>query len=91
MKNYLGDSVYAEFDGYDVILTTENGVQISNTIVLEPNIIHALVEFISRCKNVREEIINENQIKKENQQTNHRNTKRVETTIQGRVYREIGG
>ena len=24
-KQYLGDSVYAQFDGYHVILTTENG------------------------------------------------------------------
>ena len=24
-KTYLGDSVYAEFDGFHLILTTENG------------------------------------------------------------------
>ncbi len=25
MKQYIGDSVYAEFDGYRLTLTTENG------------------------------------------------------------------
>lgn len=40
-KDYLGDSVYAQHDGYHVILTTENGKpdDPSNTIALEPNVI----------------------------------------------------
>jgi len=26
MKVYLGDSVYAKFEGYGIVLTTENGL-----------------------------------------------------------------
>lgn len=40
-KEYIGDSVYVEFDGnYSFILTTENGIPTdpSNTIVLEDNV-----------------------------------------------------
>lgn len=42
-KIYLGDSVYASFDGYMVTLTTENGYGPSNTIHLEPEIIQRLI------------------------------------------------
>jgi hypothetical protein len=47
MKEYLGDSVYATFDGFCVTLTTENEDDVaSNTIVLEPAVIVALERFI---------------------------------------------
>ncbi len=43
-KVYLGDSVYATFDGYHIILTTENGVpeDPTNIIALDPNVLIAL-------------------------------------------------
>lgn len=41
-KEYIGDSVYAEFNGWGVTLTTENGRGPSNTIVLEPEVLRAL-------------------------------------------------
>mgnify|MGYP003421329040 FL=1 len=47
-KEYLGDSVYADFDGYAFVLTTENGMGPSNTIVLEPQIMEALKEYVKR-------------------------------------------
>lgn len=47
-KEYLGDSVYAEFDGYGVVLTTENGEGPSNRIFLEPEVQIALVQFFER-------------------------------------------
>jgi hypothetical protein len=50
MKQYLGDSVYADFDGYHVVLTTENGYGPSNTIALEPEVLDALERF---CESLR--------------------------------------
>lgn len=50
LKEYIGDSVYAEFDGYGIILTTENGDGPSNTIVLEPEILTALNSYAKRVK-----------------------------------------
>ena len=49
-KIYLGDSVYASFDGYHVWLTTENGRpdDPSNRIALEPQVIDALNLYIER-------------------------------------------
>ncbi len=48
-KVYLGDSVYAQFDGYVVTLTTENGYGPSNTIHLEPAIIQNLNSFVKQA------------------------------------------
>lgn len=50
MKSYLGDSVYAEFDGFGITLTTENGLGPTNTIVLEPEVLRSLNEFSERTK-----------------------------------------
>jgi len=56
-KSYLGDSVYAEFKGYAIILTTENGVPSdfdglwhdpSNQIVLELEVLDALFRYASQ-------------------------------------------
>jgi hypothetical protein len=44
-KAYLGDSVYAEFDGWHIVLTTENGYGPSNTIALEPEVLAALNRY----------------------------------------------
>jgi hypothetical protein len=51
MKEYLGDSVYAEVDNIgNLVLTTENGLLTdpSNTIVLEPDITGNLIKFIAQ-------------------------------------------
>lgn len=65
-KSYLGDGVYADHDGYSIVLTAENGYSIQNTIYLEPDLITALLTYIERtCKvhikvtNVQSESTNE--------------------------------
>ena len=51
-KEYLGDSVYAQFDGYGITLTTENGLpdDPSNSIYMESKVLGALDRFIERLK-----------------------------------------
>lgn len=44
-KIYLGDGAYVEFDGHAFVLTTENGVNVQNTVVLEPEHVALLVRF----------------------------------------------
>lgn len=50
MKTYLGDSVYADFQDGQIILTTENGLSTdpSNTIILEPEVYVALTWFVAK-------------------------------------------
>lgn len=47
-KMYLGDAVYADFDGFAFVLTTEDGISASNTIVLEPSVLDEVVAFAKR-------------------------------------------
>lgn len=56
-KVYLGDSVYATFDGYHIVLTTENGVpgDPSNRIALEPTVLRNLSEYEKQLYKEREE------------------------------------
>ncbi len=54
MKLYLGDSVYAEWNETDLILTTENGLpnDPSNTIALEGGVLAALDRYRERINNI---------------------------------------
>lgn len=47
-KVYLGDGVYAEWNGYELILTTSNGISVTNTIVLEDAVVAALVRYFAQ-------------------------------------------
>lgn len=46
MKHYIGDGVYFAHDGDSVHLTAENGIQVTNRIVLEPEVIVALLRVL---------------------------------------------
>ncbi len=48
MKHYLGDGVYAEWDGQQIILTTSNGLATLDTIYLEPSVYNNLVFFVEK-------------------------------------------
>jgi hypothetical protein len=45
-KQYIGDGVYVEYNNYEIILTTENGIAITNTIVLEAEVLNNLNEYL---------------------------------------------
>ena len=48
-KIYLGDGVYASHREDDAIeLTTENGVSVTNTVVLEFEVYNALIQYACR-------------------------------------------
>lgn len=51
-KQYLGDGVYVKIDEIGMlILTTEDGVEVTNTIYLEPEVTVELVKFIEGLVN----------------------------------------
>lgn len=47
-KTYLGDGVYADFDGFHVVLTVDNGVETTNTVYLEDTVINGLLRFLEK-------------------------------------------
>lgn len=48
-KVYLGDSVYAQNDGFGIIITTEDGYRVTNEIYLEPSVYNALLDYVAKC------------------------------------------
>jgi hypothetical protein len=47
-KRYLGDGVYVDVDELgQLVLTTENGIEATNRIVLEPEVYNALVAYVA--------------------------------------------
>lgn len=51
-KQYLGDGVYVDFDGYMLILTTEDGIRVLNEIFLEPEVYNNLVKYVEELKRI---------------------------------------
>lgn len=50
-KTYLGDGVYAVVGDYgDVVLTTEDGIRATNTIVLEAEVLYALIKWLDAVR-----------------------------------------
>ena len=45
-KSYLGDGCYVEWDGHNCWLHTSDGVQMTNTICLEPSVLRELLRFL---------------------------------------------
>jgi hypothetical protein len=45
-KSYIGDGVYATFDGYNIWLSTQSG----STIALEPGVFDALLNYRAGLK-----------------------------------------
>ncbi len=42
---YLGDGAYVSFDGFAFTLYTDDGISISNRVVIEPHSISVLLAF----------------------------------------------
>ena len=53
-KTYLGDYVYAELDEtHELVLTTENGIEVTNRIVLGPDELLELLAFLRKRGELR--------------------------------------
>ena len=54
-KEYIGDSVYVDCDGYAITLTTESGCGPTNKIFLEPPVWAALKRYVERLEQAAKE------------------------------------
>lgn len=44
-RRYLGDGLYADFDGYQIILAANNGIQDTNVVYLEPAVLKKFYQY----------------------------------------------
>ena len=54
MKTYIGDGAYADFDGFGLILTTEDGIKILDKIYLEPKVYENLLAYVKSLHQTQE-------------------------------------
>jgi hypothetical protein len=54
-KAYIGDGVYADFDGYYIWLYTSDGIEKSAKIALEPEVLDALNNFALEMRKGKDE------------------------------------
>lgn len=49
-KVYLGDGLYAEYDGWQIKLYASNGVEATDTVYLEPSVLAAFERYVERLR-----------------------------------------
>lgn len=47
---YLGDGAYARFDGFSVWIYTSDGINTTNEVCLEPEVLARLLEYVAELK-----------------------------------------
>jgi hypothetical protein len=47
-KVYLGDGLYARYDGFHLILTAEDGITVSNVVYLDPEVWQELLRVMGK-------------------------------------------
>lgn len=47
---YLGDGLYVRFDGYQIWLTWENGIDVLDAVALEPRVLFAFEDYLKRMR-----------------------------------------
>ena len=50
---YLGDGLYAEYDGWQIRLYAHNGVSHTNEVFLEPDVLAAFQRYVTKLKGDR--------------------------------------
>jgi hypothetical protein len=50
-KQYLGDDVYAMFDGYSINLLAQADEQITDIVSLQPEVLTAFLIYVEKLKN----------------------------------------
>ena len=48
LKSYIGDGVYVDYDGYHVVLTTEDGVSVTSRVCLDVSVWKQLLNWYER-------------------------------------------
>lgn len=47
-REFLGDGVYVDFDGYHLVLQVENGISVTAEIFIEPEVFENFCSYVER-------------------------------------------
>lgn len=47
---YLGDGLYAQYDGYQIELYASDGIRKTNQVYLEPGVLSKFFDYVSELK-----------------------------------------
>lgn len=82
IRDYLGDGVYVQFDGYHIVLYLDNGYGPHSQISLEPEVLDAFDRYKVRLKSIIEE---RNKTKKEIKETQKEKESKEEKETQEEI------
>lgn len=52
-REYLGDGLYADFDGYQIILAANNGIRDTNVVYLEPVVLNRFYKYVELIEQIK--------------------------------------
>ena len=55
MKDYLGDGLYVEFDGWQFRLYASDGVRVTNEVFLDELVVRSFFEFVKTALEAKEQ------------------------------------
>jgi hypothetical protein len=55
-QTYLGDGVYASFDGFQIWLRTSDGKSYTNEVALEPYVVETFIAYIDYLNEFRRSV-----------------------------------
>lgn len=54
-NEYLGDGLYADYDGYQIEVYASNGLRKTNVVYFDPDVLRAFIRYAARLKEAQKE------------------------------------
>lgn len=54
-RKYLGDGLYADFDGYQIMLAANNGIHDTNVVYLEPEVLENFYQYVAMIEQLKKD------------------------------------
>ena len=54
-REYLGDGLYADFDGYQILLAANNGIVDTNVVYLEPEVLKKFFAYVVHIDHIKKQ------------------------------------
>jgi len=52
-REYLGDGLYVEYDGYHIWLAASNGIEDTNRVALEPRVLDLFLDYLVKNEHIK--------------------------------------